>query len=167
MFCALENLHLSVETCPVPCMYRAHEGTCAYEELTDEQVDAQTLSRVTGKKVYKIKAMAAAAKQMIEIGTVIDRYSDFIKETVPRLPNQNTLKLVDKEMVERYLANVAEGKVVNTSEGSGVALRLKRGFNLSDNQQSEFWSEERFSKWSKRSGTSVSLREMRQALIAT
>jgi hypothetical protein len=136
-------------------MYRAANGSCAHDALTSDQVDVVTLSRVNGKKVYKLKTIGAAAKQLIEIGLAIDSYAEYIKEVVPK--NDRSSAENEDEAAQ----------VVNRNEGSsGVTNRLKNLFNLTDNQRREFWSEDRFSKWSKRMGTQVTLRDMRQALIS-
>jgi hypothetical protein len=131
-------------------------------------MDVAIVGKVTGKKVYKLKSIGAAAKHMIEIGLAIDRYADYIKDLVPKLEP----KLESNPDIPEYSGTLSitntlsTVQTVNTNESSGVSIRLKRGFNLSDNQQEEFWSEARFSNWSKRSGTSVNLRDMRQALIS-
>lgn len=158
IFCELEQVELRVDICPIACMYRAANGTCAHNALTDDQVDVATLSKVNGKKVYKLKTMGAAAKQLIEIGLAIDSYAEYIKETVPKIDRSNINAESDAD---------GRANVVNTSEGSsGVTNRLKNLFNLTDYQRREFWSEDRFSKWSKRMETQVTLRDMRQALIS-
>jgi paraquat-inducible protein B len=166
MFCEIERVELRIDTCPVRCMYKAANGKCSFTKLSDEDVDVITISQLTGRKVYKLKAQASSAKQMIEIGLAIDRYCDYIRDTVPKAHEQ-TMNV--KSMAFRVLnSNLsAEAEAVNGIESSsGVASRLKRVFNLTPNQQEAFWSESKFLNWSKRSGSSVTLRDMRQALIS-
>jgi len=156
MFCELAQVELKVENCPIAqCMYRAPNGGCAYARLTADDVDVHAISSVTGRKVYKLKSQGAAAKELIEIGLAIDSYAEYVKETVPP----------DFEIKVQGQSNGVQ--VVNTKESSGgIYNRLKNIFGLTDSQQHEFWSEERFSKWSKRSEVQYGLVAMRQALVS-
>jgi hypothetical protein len=197
MFCELEQIELKVNTCPVRCAYRLSNGQCGYQELTAEDVTVQKIAELRGHKVYRVKAQAASSKTMIQLGIMMDRYADYIRDpsnaerannpgvvssknvlvtsgsknltkkmrdenTVPaeffrRIPETESLGMIDREDNRQ--------SVVNTNVGN-VSTKLSRLFNLTEDQQRAFWSEEKFARWSKRTKVEFSLHDVRQALVS-
>ena len=144
MFCNLAQIELKVQICPVMCLYRTQLMKCGFSELTDEAVDAQDISQLMGKKSYKVKSHVSSGKNMISLGVVIDRYSSWVRESFPD-------------------QGIDEGVNIKDSK---VSEQLRRHFKLSDNQQQEFWSDERYRDWSNRNSVSTLLTEIKQALLS-
>lgn len=151
MFCGLEQIELKVTVCPVNCQYKSAVGGCAFTELTVDDVDVQTIAVIRNLKPYKVKAEAVLAKRAIAIGLAIDKYSDYVKESFPKQRNDRTLQ---------------GGQVVNTRGSNANGELLREHFQLTENQQHEFWAEDRFSTWAKRNGVTFTLADFAQALSA-
>lgn len=151
MFCGLEQIELKVSVCPVKCQYKSVVGGCAFTELTADEVDVQTIAVVRNLKPYKVKAEAMLAKRAISIGLAIDKYADYIKESFPRPKGTSTLQ---------------SAQVVNTRGSNANGDLLREHFQLTENQQHEFWAEDRFSTWAKRNSVTFTLADFAQALSA-
>ncbi len=146
MFCPLEQIELTVSTCPVKCCYRRANGQCGFSELTDEDLDPKTIALVRNEKTYKVKSAIARGTRSIKIGLAIDRYADFVKNSFRRGESQ-------------------VGETVNGMD-SHVSNVLMAVFGLAPNQQKRFWSPKRFTKWARRTGSAFTLSDVKESLAS-
>lgn len=145
MFCPIESIEMKVETCPArSCIYKGVGGKCCHENLTSDGVGVLEIAEARGEKPYKVKSSAASGKQAITIGVTVSRYADFIRESFPTSGVQT----------------------VNTEQDTHVNRVLENTFSLHPNQHQYFWDSERFDSWKTRLGLSITLQEVRQALLA-
>lgn len=144
MYCGLEHIELTVSICPVRCCYRGNNGQCKFQELTDDDLEPKTIAVIRHEKVYKVKRATAQAIRSIKIGLAVDRYADFIKSSHRRKTR----------------------KVVETVNGidSHVSKVLAAVFGLAPNQQKKFWSPKRFGKWAQRTGSAITLSDVKESL---
>ena len=145
MFCPLERVELSIDHCPVTsCVYRSNLGQCSYDMLTaDTGVTAIEVAQAKQVKLYKVKSSINTAKQSIEIGIILDRYADYIKES-----------FISQSQPVKY----------DAANNSQINKILTRVFYLSEEQQIKFWDTTRFNEWSKRTNVKVTLQDIRQVL---
>jgi hypothetical protein len=145
MFCPIESVEMKVEVCPArSCMYRGIGGRCFYTELTDESVTVIEISDIKGEKLYKTKSAAASGKQAITIGVTIGQYAEFVRASFP---------------------NTQRDQTVNGKQDTHVSRVLENTFNLHPHQHQYFWDGERFEAWRTRFGLSLTLQDVRQALL--
>jgi hypothetical protein len=145
MFCPLEHIEMRVETCPArSCIYKASGGACAYEKLTKEDVSVFDIAEVRAEKPYKIKSSAASGKQAIVTGVTISKYADYIRESFPSHGLQT----------------------VNEEQDTHVNRVLENTFRLTPHQHQYFWDSERFDSWRKRLKVSLTMQDIRQALLS-
>lgn len=145
MFCPLELVEIKTETCPVKrCMYKGNNGKCFHDELTIDTVSVIDIAEARQEKPYKIKSAAYTGKQAITVGVTIGRYADYIRDSFP----------------------VKENQTVNEEQDTHVNRVLENTFNLHPYQHQYFWDSERFESWRNRLGLSLTVQEMRQALLA-
>lgn len=146
MFCPLEKIELRVQTCPAKqCMYQGVGGSCHYEKLTADEVDLQDIAAARSQKLYVVRTHMAAAKASVTLGVTLIKYTDFIKDSFADSGN----------------------RTVNNLEDNQVAKVLRVVFNLTDSQQVRFWESGRFEGWAKRSGLSLTLSDVKTALLST
>lgn len=148
MFCYLENIELSINHCPVPCIYRNQNSQCSYQALTPDtdendteaSVTVQTISDVKGIKLYKAKAETATAKLQIKIGLAILRYSDYIKR-------QKVVEVSTE--IREFIAMRTEGKLNNDSgiELEKIQELLLYVFGLGFEHQIMFFDPSVFKAW--------------------
>lgn len=152
MFCPLERIELKTNTCPISkCMYKDTIGQCQHDLLTTDHVSAQEIADVKQLKLYKVKADASQAKEMITKGLIANRYSDFVKDSFQTAgPVQNS--------------EVAQ--TVNGVEDAQIRKVLLNVFGLSKYQQDKFLDETRFEAWATRSRIDVEFDELKTALVA-
>lgn len=150
MFCPIVRVDLKTSVCPArSCMYKNSAHGCAYEELTADDVNAATLATVKGEKLYKVKALATAAKENIQLGLVVMKYADYIQTSFPSLLSDNK----------------AQGRqTVNEGKDSTREL-LNSLFGLSEYQQEKFLCPERYSTWAKRHNLSLEFHALWEGLI--
>lgn len=149
MFCALEQIELTVSTCPAKkCMYKTATGDCGFSQLTEDNITPAAIAIIKGQKPYKVKSAIKSSVSKIKIGLAIDRYSDFVRSSFP---------------ARRPVPVAEEAEVVNEID-SHVRKVLRRVFGLADNQQKEFWSQERYEAWALRTGTAFQLTDIRESL---
>jgi hypothetical protein len=130
-------------------MYKTSVGQCAHDQLTDPGVDVQDIATARGQKVYIIRQLAAQAKQSVQAGIVIDKYSSFVRESWPTKTGQTVnAKATTVDEKEQHESTV-----------------LRKVFGLSAEQQALFWDTERYEGWRTRNSVSLSLTELRQALL--
>lgn len=150
MFCPLIKIELKTDYCvSKSCMYKGADKKCHYEVLTQDVVTPQTLAEVKGIKLYKAKALVNEAKTDIEIGLIALRYSEYISDSFPVIPE--TEKLI-----------VAQ--TVNAVKDSTKEL-LKSLFGLSVYQQSKFLDAKRYSAWATRHSVSLEFHSLWEGLI--
>lgn len=152
MYCPLEQIHLTVETCPITrCIYRDQQGQCQHKRLTQrtgdgttEGVTAETIADVKGQKLYKVKVDSQSGKHNLSVGLIIDKYVDYVINSFPSQP-------VNKEVPDNE---------------QPVAFVLRKIFCLTVDQQRMFWSKVRFDEWCSRQrvGMEISLTEVYQVL---
>ena len=144
MWCPLESIELKTDTCTArTCMYKGQGGRCGHAELTGDNVTVYDIAEIRGEKPYKVKSAAASGKQAITVGVTISRYADYIKASFPTYGNQ----------------------IVNKEQDTHVNRVLQNTFNLHPHQHQYFWDSERFESWRQRLGLSITLQDVRQALL--
>lgn len=145
MFCPLESVELSIDQCPAKqCIYKGLGGKCCHAELTSENVSVIDIAEARGEKLYKVKSSAASGKQAITMGVTIGRYAEFISASFPR----------------------QEAQTVNVEQDTHINRVLENTFNLHPHQHHHFWDSERFEAWAQRAGLSITLKDVRQSLLA-
>jgi hypothetical protein len=147
MFCHMIQAELTVSVCPAKCQYKTATGGCGFTELTEDNVEPRTIAELKGEKVYKVKTAINQSVRAIKIGLAVDRYADFVKSSFPALRM-------------RYKT---EAGTVNGID-SHVSKVLRKVFGLTDNQQTEFWSENRYSGWASRTGSAFTLTDIKEQL---
>jgi hypothetical protein len=148
VFCPIEKLELTVNTCPASgCTYKGVGGSCNFSLLTREDVSVRDIAEVRQKKPYKIQTMAATAKHSVVLGATLLTYADYIKDSFPNLGKSS--QTVNK---------------VDSNNHLGRVLFLV--FGLSVDQQKYFWDEKRLAEWTKRKGLSITLSDIRAVLLA-
>lgn len=170
MFCGIEMIELTVDTCPVGCCYRLSNGQCGFSEFTEDSVDPRLLAVRKNEKVYKVKAEITQGQRAIRLGIAVDNYADFVKASFGRKDEQKSTgspkkkKRISIEGGHSDVKNVhPEVEVVNTFD-SHVSKVLRTVFGLADNQQREFWSEDRYTRWASRTGSAYTLDDIRESL---
>jgi len=158
IFCGLEQLELKVSICPAKkCCYKTPLGECAFTELTDDDVDVRKIAQINNQQPYKVTAIVKKSTESIRLGLAIDRYCDFIKSSFARKSAWSDTEVVTQGTTE-------DSQTVNTMD-SHVSRVLRKVFGLAQNQQKEFWSEQRFNGWSSRTGSSAyTLNDIRESL---
>jgi hypothetical protein len=75
MYCPLKEFELDVDVCPVKCIYRRTDGTCAHNELAyDENLTHDEVARILILPVEEVKRRAERAQRRIKIAMVVDAY---------------------------------------------------------------------------------------------
>lgn len=148
MFCPIVKVELNVESCPTrACIYKGVGGRCMHDVLTADTVDVSIVADVRQRKQYLVKAEANSAKQQVRLGMVIMQYANFVRDSYP---------------------DRTEKQTVNTKgEDSHVSRVLRYTFRLSTAQQEKFWDTERFKEWTARANLTVTLSDIRQAMLAS
>lgn len=145
MFCPVESVEMSVDQCPArSCMYKGVGGKCCHAELTSDTVTVVDVAEARGEKLYKVKSAAASSKQAITMGVTIGQYAEFIRASFPR----------------------QEAQTVNVEQDTHINRVLENTFNLHPHQHQYFWDSKRFEEWVKRAGLSITLKDVRQSLLA-
>lgn len=135
MFCPIVKLDLKVNSCPArDCMYKAAGGGCSYEKLTADEVTLQDVAEAKAVKLYKAKAITAAAKVEIETGIIAMRYAEYVAESYPNLSRASP-PLTSQ--------TVNEGKDTTRNV-------LKNLFGLSEYQQEKYLCSTRYAAWANR-----------------
>lgn len=158
MFCPLEQIELRTSTCVVNgCMYKGSAGSCEYDKLAEARnLSTSEIAEIKQVKMYKVKAWSNTARQNIEIGLIVDRYSEYVKDSFP------VSEVTKQEEMSRNIQSKEENSNDKTEDISATLLR--RVFGLSDFQQQQFWDEERFNQWCRRNNVTVSLKDISQVL---
>ena len=158
MFCPLEQIELSVGTCPISkCIYRDLEGACLHDTLESEQVEAKVIAGIRSIKVYSVRAQIQEARERITIGAILIRYSEYIKDSWPEYGNSY---LPPIETV-----NTSIVKTDTAEEGtSTTASILAIVFGLTERQQQKFLSQARITEWAKRQALTLDLSKVREIL---
>lgn len=144
MFCPIESVELKTESCPArTCIYKGQAGKCGHADLTGDNVTVYDIAEIRGEKPYKVKSAAASGKQSITVGVTIGRYADYVRNSFP----------------------VTGVQVVNKEQDTHVNRVLQNTFNLHPHQHQYFWDSERFESWRNRLGLSITLQDVRQALL--
>lgn len=168
-------------------MYRSQTGACNYEEMTEDVIDVTKLATMSGKKVYKVKAHVSAAKNRIEIGMAIDQYCDWLRTndllsaSTPiekeKIPFVRTIQISENATIEIDSAQTVvvrrnPSDVVNedVSYGSIKSSRpsqiLESVFGLTEEQQKDFWSSDKFMKWKATTKSGLTLNDFQQSLTS-
>ena len=85
VFCPLEEIELSVEKCPVRCMYRCSSGLCAHADLAyDETLTPEKISEILGVPLKDTQIEIQRATQRIRVALVAEAYIGYAtkEETV-------------------------------------------------------------------------------------
>lgn len=147
MFCPIVKIELKVDSCPTErCIYKGVGGRCNYERLTSDTVDVAAIAEVRQQKTYLVKSAANSAKQQVKLGMIVMKYANFVRESHP---------------------DTGTHPVNNKGEDSHVSRVLRITFRLSTTQQEKFWDAERFKEWTARANLTVTLQDIRQALLAS
>ena len=158
MFCPIEQIELKTTACPVPkCIYHGPGGSCLHDRLSGEPVDVRVLSEMKAEKVYRVRALVQEAKSRIQIGTIILRYSDYIRDSWPdQTVNGVAINADDRVTTED----------VHEPEDSRAKTKivLSRVFGLTEFQQTKFLSRSRITEWAARQKVTLDLDEIRSVL---
>ncbi len=158
MFCPIEQIELKTNACPVPkCIYRGPGGSCLHDRLSGEPVDVRVLSEMKAEKVYRVRASVQEAKSRIQIGTIILRYSDYIRDSWPdQTVNEVAINADDRVTTE----DVREPE----DSRAKTKIVLSRVFGLTEFQQTKFLSRSRITEWAARQKVTLDLDEIRSVL---
>ncbi len=158
MFCPIEQIELKTTACPVPkCIYRGPGGSCLHDRLSGEPVDVRVLSEMKAEKVYRVRASVQEAKSRIQIGTIILRYSDYIRDSWPdQTVNEVAINADDRVTTE----DVREPE----DSRAKTKIVLSRVFGLTEFQQTKFLSRSRITEWAARQKVTLDLDEIRSVL---
>jgi hypothetical protein len=109
------------------------------------------------EKVYRVRALVQEAKSRIQIGTIILRYSDYIRDSWPdQTVNEVAINADDRVTTED----------VHEPEDSRAKTKivLSRVFGLTEFQQTKFLSRSRITEWAARQKVTLDLDEIRSVL---
>jgi hypothetical protein len=144
MQCPLLQLELDTESCPASCLYVDKKGTCHYATLAEHpKLKAESIAKFKDCTISQAQSEISAAKEMITIGLSMDVYADYVKTNNPK--NDGVNKLCNDRSLD---------------------TKLSRIFGLSKYQASVFWTEAVHKKWAEKHKSGVTLKAMRQALLA-
>jgi hypothetical protein len=109
------------------------------------------------EKVYRVRALVQEAKSRIQIGTIILRYSDYIRDSWPdQTVNEVAINADDRVTTE----DVREPE----DSRAKTKIVLSRVFGLTEFQQTKFLSRSRITEWAARQKVTLDLDEIRSVL---
>ncbi len=158
MFCPIEQLELKTTACPVPkCIYRGPGGSCLHDRLSGEPVDVRVLSEMKAEKIYRVRASVQEAKSRIQIGTIILRYSDYIRDSWPDQTVNEVAINADDHVTTEDVCELEDSR-------AKIKIVLSRVFGLTEFQQTKFLSRSRITEWAARQKVTLDLDEIRSVL---
>ena len=158
MFCPIEQIELKTTACPVPkCIYRGPGGSCLHDRLSGEPVDVRVLSEMKAEKVYRVRASVQEAKSRIQIGTIILRYSDYIRDSWPDQTVNVVAINADDHVTSEDVRELEDSR-------AKIKIVLSRVFGLTEFQQTKFLSRSRITEWAARQKVTLDLDEIRSVL---
>lgn len=158
MFCPIEQIELKTTACPVPkCIYRGPGGSCLHDRLSGEPVDVRVLSEMKAEKIYRVRASVQEAKSRIQIGTIILRYSDYIRDSWPDQTVNEVAINADDHVTTEDVCELEDSR-------AKIKIVLSRVFGLTEFQQTKFLSRSRITEWAARQKVTLDLDEIRSVL---
>ena len=117
MYCPLKEIDLNTEVCPVKCIYRRADGSCAHNQLAyDEDLDEEEIAQIKHAPVEEVHRRGVAGKRRIRIALVVDNYLGYAnpgsvnevgKDEHPifrvfNLPKRKLKTILNKERFEKW-----------------------------------------------------------------
>lgn len=100
MYCHIISQELTIETCPVSCMYKAPDETCGYERLKDSgPISFDLLAEFKGISIVEAKERVSRGTHWLIVALAFDRYLDYL------FPTRNAVNYdVEKRWVMRIFS---------------------------------------------------------------
>lgn len=98
MYCALEEVDLDTDVCPVKCMYKHSSGKCVHAELAyEENLDAEKMAAILNIPVSEVQEEVQKSAKRIKVALVAEAYISYATkdelQTVKTAENDKVLPI--------------------------------------------------------------------------